>query len=815
MKHVSTLVAIIFCSVLVLQPTQPLFGQALDPAVKYAVTNGAQGKEFWLAIPPNELLPFPVDNLEIYVTSAYDTEITVFESATGMTYKRLISAGEITTLSDANGTVSWQSEIREYENPLDLGIRITAEDPITVSVLNNKAVTADGYLALPTTNWDKSYVVTTYYDFKEAKQWGGGFCVVAGEDETTVKITLRGRGDGSARTSGGKKIGDSWQVILQQGQVYCVVGDGTTRGTFDLTGTLVESNRPVGLLSFHQRTTMPNLLVNGNGRNHLVEMNIPVAQWDTSYATIQFRRTGTVDLGDVMRIVASEDNTSWSMVSYDLSTHQVLDSSGGMLQEGEFAEIDQATEPKALVRGVSIWKSSKPVQVIQYSCSSNFDGDNVHDPFQINLVPALRYVHATAFQIPTSTEFTSNFLNLVFIADPNDSATAESLKKVTIDGEPLWSRTGVEPNNLLASNITGTVVWAVRLHIARGEESHTVVSPDIPFGGYVYGFGQVDAYGWPLGPLHKNVVGQDTSSPDIDTVGTSGSSWRVEVTEVVNNPGMVDERPARNDQVDAGIASVNFMPGSTNLELRTIVKPGDSRESAVEGVYEVHVVNTENDASGTIYALDYAGNVSYQTFRYAAILFPTLQVAEAHDLGTITTGDLVCGTPPLILRNSGKADLVVESVQLQNGNKFSIDQSILGSLPITIAPSETYSLQSICFEAENEGTYQDVLEIETNDTIGIHSVGLTARARQSVSVNDNDVIGGLKIQRSGQRVLLAWSQERPLKWEIYDVLGRLIDQAEISNEATNESINLDELSAGAFILVVKTREHSQAVTLVN
>ncbi|RPI66906.1 MAG: hypothetical protein EHM43_10495, partial [Ignavibacteriae bacterium] len=48
-----------------------------------AQINGTQGKEFWITIPPNELLPFPTNELEIYVSSLFDTEIEVFDAAAG------------------------------------------------------------------------------------------------------------------------------------------------------------------------------------------------------------------------------------------------------------------------------------------------------------------------------------------------------------------------------------------------------------------------------------------------------------------------------------------------------------------------------------------------------------------------------------------------------------------------------------------------------------------------------------------------------------------------------------------------------------
>ena len=50
-------------------------------AAEMLSVNGAQGTEFWITVPPNELLPFPVNGLDVYIASAYDTEVTIFDAA--------------------------------------------------------------------------------------------------------------------------------------------------------------------------------------------------------------------------------------------------------------------------------------------------------------------------------------------------------------------------------------------------------------------------------------------------------------------------------------------------------------------------------------------------------------------------------------------------------------------------------------------------------------------------------------------------------------------------------------------------------------
>ena len=281
-------------------------GQRKAPTAEEMLSvNGAQGTEFWICIPPNEIPPHNVSALEVYVASAFDTKITVYDAAASQQYTRNIDAGEIRTLTDSRGETNWTWEVRDYEVAVPKAIRITADKPISVYVLNGKVFTSEGFLAIPTNVWGKEYIATTYYDYNERKPWAGGFISVSRENGTGVDITLRGEGDPTVGTERGRRLGDTWQVELQEGDVYCVKGDGSTRAYFDVSGSLIRSNKPIGLLSFHQRSTMPNSLPNAS-RDHLVEMTPPLQTWGKKYVTVEYNRVGTGNggKGDLFRIYA-------------------------------------------------------------------------------------------------------------------------------------------------------------------------------------------------------------------------------------------------------------------------------------------------------------------------------------------------------------------------------------------------------------------------------------------------------------------------------------------------------------------------------
>ncbi|MBU3699192.1 MAG: hypothetical protein FGM33_04170, partial [Candidatus Kapabacteria bacterium] len=289
------------------------------PTFDQIMNSGNAGTEFFIAIPPNEILPFPVESLEIYVASVFDANVELYDYAGAKSTRFAVKANQVKTLSDRR-ELNWSMEVRDAEAPQLKGLRIKSDKPVSVTVINSKVTTTDAYLAIPTRSWGTEHIAVAYWDFREVKPWAGGFIIIA-KEPTEVEILLRGSGNNDATTSGGRKIGDRINVFLDEGEVYMVHGDGQTRAAFDLTGSLITSDKPVGVIGFHMRTTMPNQLINGNGRNHLCEMLPPTTSWGRKYSTIEFKRARNLaGRGDVFRVVAKDNNTRWTLRYYDKAT---------------------------------------------------------------------------------------------------------------------------------------------------------------------------------------------------------------------------------------------------------------------------------------------------------------------------------------------------------------------------------------------------------------------------------------------------------------------------------------------------------------
>lgn len=731
--------------------------------------NGSQGTEFFIAIPPNELNPFPTDALDIYIASAYDTEVELLDYSGQKKTTFKIKANTIEVVSTSDGRLNWSMELQGIsEQVVNQALRLRSKRPISVYVLNSKLTTSDGFLAIPTSSWGKEYIVTTYYDFREGKPWAGGFAVIAKSDNTEIKINLRGKGELDGRTMQGKRIntGQIETIVLQEGDVYQVKGDGTTRGVFDLTGTLVTSNKPVGLISFHERTTMPNQLQFGNGRNHLVEMTPPVDTWGKKYVSVNYLRENKNPGGggDVFRVVAAEANTRWKMDYYDRTTKQRLGGSGGVLgTAGESADIAQSPGPLLLTTGFSVWTADKPIFVMQYSCSSTWDGDPILDPFMINVVPEEQFITSTIFQQPPTAKFPKNRLNLIVSADTADPQYINNLKSLEIDGVPVWNHPGGVGSSLLYNHMGNNLHW-VTVEFDFSPSSRRINgNGKVKFGGYIYGFGNFDAYGWPAAAGFKKTGFVDTLPPVLVSTDECGDYTYI-ATEYRNIPDPPRNPPVGDsDQVETGIAIIDTVT-CQNYVLEYITNEGEFPQDPSLKKYEFRwkVSDKSQDAMCIFYVSDYANNRTYDTIYYYADKL-------AFSPNPLHYGKLRLGTKKSLsvtVTNNSPGEVQLRETKLQIGSFYTVTAGLPAPAKLAPGASHTFTIEYDGREETTDITKDfDIDTLEVKTFCGLFKIpidGVAAVPRIIVedwnaglkNVNEETCkSGGLRIENPGSDTL--------------------------------------------------------------
>ncbi|MFM8770847.1 MAG: hypothetical protein ACKOE4_02320 [Candidatus Kapaibacterium sp.] len=674
--------------------------QRKEPSVEQVLNTGSQATEFFLAIPPNEIGAYPVVGLEIYVASAFDANVELFDYAGDKSTRFQIKPYQILTLSDnaKNGkqVLNWAMEIRDAEKPSRQALRIRSDKPISVYVINSKQLTTDGYMAIPVSGWGQEYLACSYSDFKESRPWAGGFVVIA-KEPTKLTLLLRGSGKTSAFTSKGGKIGDTINVTLDEGDVYMVHGDGTTRGEFDLTGTLIKADKPVGVIGFHMRTTIPNLLINGNGRNHLSEMLPPTNTWGKRYATTELQRSRLLDgRGDVFRVVAKESNTKWTCKYYEKTSGKLLGQRGGTISTaGGFVDEVQSAQPVPSVEGFSVWEADKPIFLMQYSCSSSWDGDQKLDPFMMCVNPSEQYVTEAFFQTPTMSQFTKHYLNLVIKTDTSDPNIIENLKSLQVDGQPVWSNGKSTKPSLLFSRMPNGMYFA-GLEFGTEAFAHRVTSNGlVSFSGYIYGFGAVDAYGWPISSALRRTYPADTLPPVIVKGKPVCGDYALEATELRNIPDPPKAQPNDADQVESGIAKIDSVAGRGSFNYRLALITGQvvpQSPSYKRFRYEWQVIDKSKDARVVYYVADFNSNAAIDSCIYVAD--KVVATPNALNFGKLRLGSNK--TTTLTLKNNQSADIILTSAKIKAGALFKLTSgTIADGKPLTIPEggSTTFDIQ--------------------------------------------------------------------------------------------------------------------------
>ncbi len=498
----------------------------------------ALGTHYVVAFPPNDRWNNGRQLIGIFIASSEQTDVRITSPSGFDRSYQVPKMGVISVNTDNDLNWGMQLDELDEDKRTNKGFIIKSKKPISVYVIVSKQVTSEGYLAIPVNVWGTDYIHCSYYDFNEVRPWRTGFVVVAAENRTRITINLKGVGAGTS-TLGGRNLNSQITTILNEGQTYIVSGTGETRGYFDLTGTNITSDKPIGMISFHERAMIPPFIVT-SGRDNLISMPPPVRAWAKNYVSIELDRS--TDKGDFFRIVAGEDNTTFDVRWFDKFTGEFLGIWDGILdKKGDFVEYhpNSAQAPHALesIRGVSYFQSDKPIFVMQYSYSAYWDrtpkGD--YDPFMFRVTPVEQFTNATIFQTPSNTsgdnEYLDNYLNLIVYADAEtEEERQELLSTLTMDGTPIVSTNPAlrgQKFPRIGTKYDDKLYWVVM----EPQIGPHVLEGDVSFGGYIYGFANFDSYGWVAATAYRNLGELDTLPPLLEIEEDCGY-YEIKATEL-------------------------------------------------------------------------------------------------------------------------------------------------------------------------------------------------------------------------------------------------------------------------------------------
>jgi hypothetical protein len=263
-------------------------------------------------------------------------------------------------------------------------------------------------LLLPTTAWDKTYVAVDAYGVTGVKFGvGPSMSLVAAEDGTAVTITPK-TPIGSGPGVDGAQAGTPTTYTMSKGEVLQI-----TQST-ELTGSPIQSTKPIGLWAGHQCTDTP---VGVQYCDH-DEQQIPaVRALSHEYVAVTHRQRTTMPETPPWRIIAAVDGTK---LTYDPPV-------GGpaSLNLGDFVEFSTGT-PFV----VKSQDAEHPFLLLGYmtgadSVATSSADQGYGDPDVVRIVPPAQYLNRYIF----FTDPTYPETNLVVVREKGKSAFAD----VTLD----------------------------------------------------------------------------------------------------------------------------------------------------------------------------------------------------------------------------------------------------------------------------------------------------------------------------------------------------------------------------------------------
>lgn len=561
--------------------------------------------------------------------------------------------------------------------------RIVSNDDITVYALNQSSRTSDAFLLLPVDALGTEYRVMSYpsdgFTFPNSialdlSSTPSEFNVTAVENNTQVIITPT-----APTFSHGLSIDT---VLLQKGESYLV----QTKITYsnlrpDLTGSKVISNKPIAVFAGHQRALLPVELRNiVSSRDHLIEQMPPLSSWGKSALLTPYPQPpGLTTFGtDLYRVLAAYDSTEVFI--------------GGVrkkvLSAGQYY-TDTLLIPAEL-------KASKPVLVSQYKRTSTGVGgvgtQAVSDPFMMIIPPkeqfmlSYRCINAQARGGNSRTPVYSQ--QYIIIVAPRTAVS-----DITFDEFPV-SSANFQP-------ILGSQYMVATLSVADG--THSLRASE-PFGIYVFGYGQVNSYGY---------VG-----------GMSFREFDYQEPEIFTSPDCFKVRGVAIDthRTDSRLESVTA-PLTLQKNTSITVEPFNLYADSVH--FTASLVDVFEDGECTILAEDSIGFITSKR-----LLIPGFTLRSSAQLPNGQLPELTTDGPlkrtycfPVTITNYGLYPQVIDSSSFSsNTGLFSVSTI----LPVTIAPNSSVDI-TVCFYTDHFGIYTDTLSIGNNCvTRPITSIVLTA-----------------------------------------------------------------------------------------
>lgn len=601
---------------------------------------------------------------EFYVQDiARGVEMRIFVSARNWTNVQInypdgfidryrIPKDSVLNISVSNTYYNQNPEVKKKN-----AIEIITDNPVIVYAFCSQSFSSDSYACIPTSNWGNEYVVlsmpndnynpidpppTRNDSLVQFTPRPSEFLIIAYHNNTRISFKPK------VQTAGGKQPTQYYTVTLDKGETYLVQSRDYPRGFGDLSGTLIKSDKPIGVLSGHTRTAiLQNVPKGKDSKDHIVEMLQPVSAWGQLYFSVPF---GTSPHGDYFKVTNLEPETKLKVYQSPYPVEYLFNDS---LQVREFESINTPT----------IWQSDKPIQVAQFMQRKGTDQESKdYDPAMVLLPPREQFIHHVLAATPGGVFFRPNQYTKHFVALIAENSALDSLfiDKVLIDTiAPIRKQTIVNTD----------LHWAI-IELKPG--THDIYSPTGKLSGILFGTGEYDSYAM--------VLGAGLLEPDLED--NLGPIALVD-TNCFQINGIIKDFPSENS------SGINFARVNDTLTYNVDwilynPQPGDTVIT-----FKATILDINKPARFLIDFWDKQGNKNRYDYQYEPY---NLNYPIKLDFGVMSWTDSLC--MPIYLKNESKKPITLNSVDLPKDKRLKLTLNF--NTPIDLQPNETLTGE-ICF----------------------------------------------------------------------------------------------------------------------
>ena len=699
----------------------------------------SEGKEFWFSIPlinggRGEVTrgDYPIS---IWVSSRINTNLIIEDNQNGAQKKYSVRANEITQIAYSDALM-----MREFETVKNYGIHIKADDPISATVYCSYSLTGEAFRLIPIEYLGTKYVTLNLYKDQTDAVFSPEILIIGTEDNTNVSYIP------TAETEF-VKVGTKRELILHKGECFLILGKQDQLlcqdDRSDLTGTYIESDKPIAVISGHTKSAFPKLQATYLGRagnfvrNALLEMMPPIDELGTEFISCPInyvnRTSGIVenDKGDLIRFVATDDSTIiYEMSQDDLSLKQI----SVTLKKGQWHDI--VNQDKACY-----YKSNKKILVGQFgkawmnqqvSPVTDKKGDLPLNPSKTGqgmmmLLTPLN--HWTSYACWNSPYMIDNFIYLVFRTNQISNIKFDGVDLKTKFGDKIKVIKGTEYSWCAETIIPGK-------HMVLGDAYIDSNSQYVETTFAVYSYGNWDktkdgfAYGYPVSYKYDKLSLFDTARLTIkpDTLKFENSTFGSPTSKYFYIHNLNKDFTLSFTQISLLSKSDDLKLYHPGLNFPVTIKPLDSIAIRLDFKPSSNFPVTNYLVIDNEYLKDRSCFI--ETDR----LFPKIEVS-----------DLDFGLQPLnyskdttiTVKNTGKGILYLEQVEFTNNSVFTFNNNLNFNRD-SILPNKSIKYPLSVKVNEKDTTYHCQIIFKSNAADGDSSANLVISSKNIIGIAVSD-----------------------------------------------------------------------------